>query len=196
MPAWVGTGFLVANNLVMTCNHVLKVREDLRATTCQFNYQLDVGGRELPVTEFRPDCDGPFLTDANIDFSVFALQAPIPPSLATPVRFARRAVREGQRVAIIQHAGGRPKQISFHQNSVTYADERIAQYITSTEPGSSGAPVFDNASFEVVALHNKGGFLPVPGRHGSYLRNEAASANAILARLQEIDPELYRQLTT
>jgi hypothetical protein len=180
----------------MTCNHVIRNRDDLGAATCEFNYQLDVAGRELRITQVRPNPDGQFQTDPALDFSVFDLTGAVAPDLAAPVRFAKKGVREGQRVALIQHPGGRPKEVSMHQNRVTYADQRVVQYVTSTEPGSSGCPVFDNATFEVVAMHNKGGHLPVPGKHGSYLRNEGSSARAILERLKELDPDAYRQLTT
>jgi hypothetical protein len=112
-PGWVGTGFLVSGNRIMTCNHVIRSRDDLGATTCEFNYQLDVAGRELRVTEVRPSPDGGFQTDPALDFSVFELPVAIAPDLAAPVRFAKRGVREGQRVALIQHPGG-PAQGSLH----------------------------------------------------------------------------------
>jgi V8-like Glu-specific endopeptidase len=195
-PGWVGTGFLVAGNRIMTCNHVIRNQDHLKATICEFNYQLDVAGHELRVIEVPPNPDGRFQTDPVVDFSVFELMEAIAPDLAVPVRFAKGKVREGQRVALIQHPGGRPKEVSMHQNRVTYADQQIVQYVTSTEPGSSGCPVFNNATFEVVAVHNKGGHLRVPGKHGSYLRNEGSSTMAILERLKDLDAGAYRQLTT
>jgi V8-like Glu-specific endopeptidase len=190
----VGTGFLVARDLVMTCNHVIPDRDSLGSGSCEFNYQLDAAGRELPVTEVRPNRDGLFHTDAELDFSVFELETAVATSLGVPVRLAKKEAREGQRVAIIQHPGGRPKQISMHQNRVAFADQRIVQYVTSTEPGSSGAPVFDSATFEVVAVHNKGGHVSVPGKHGSYLRNQGSSARAILERLRELDADAHRRV--
>jgi V8-like Glu-specific endopeptidase len=194
-PGWLGTGFLVARNLIMTCHHVIPDRAALGSATCEFNYQLDAAGREVPVTEARPDREGRFHTDTELDFSVLELETAVASDLATPLRLAAKVIREGQRVAIIQHPGGRPKEISMHRNRVAYVDQRVVQYVTSTEAGSSGSPVFDNATYQVVAVHNKGGNLPVPGTHGSYLRNEGSSARAILERLKALDMDAYRELT-
>src|SRR5262249_10238073 len=106
-----------------------------------------------------------------------------------------RAVRQGGRVVIVQHPGGRPKQVSMAKNEIHFADDEIVQYVTSTEGGSSGAPVFDHATFEVVAMHARGGLLPVPGRHGTDPHNQGPAARAILARLRQLDPVMCDRLT-
>ncbi|MBK9054813.1 MAG: trypsin-like peptidase domain-containing protein, partial [Chloroflexi bacterium] len=43
----------------------------------------------------------------------------------------------------------------MQNNFVAFADTRIIQYLTSTEPGSSGSPVFNN-DFVVVGIHHSG----------------------------------------
>ncbi|ODH02276.1 hypothetical protein A4S05_24955 [Nostoc sp. KVJ20] len=59
-------------------------------------------------------------------------------------------------MAIIQHPGGHLKKISIQNNFVAYTDNKVLQYTTSTEPGSSGSPVFDD-DFQVVGIHHSGG---------------------------------------
>ena len=102
-------------------------------------------------------------------------------------------VRRDQRVAIIQHPGGHLKQISMQNNFVAYADSRVVQYTTSTLPGSSGSPVF-NEDFEVVAIHHSGGMLLEPGTDRYYLRNEGMSMIAVLDDLKANAPAIEGRL--
>lgn len=66
--------------------------------------------------------------------------------------------------------------------SVAYVGGNVVQYITSTLPGSSGSPVF-NDSWEVVALHHAGGDIPEPTTQQRYFRNEGILVQSILADL-------------
>jgi V8-like Glu-specific endopeptidase len=71
----------------------------------------------------------------------------------------------------------------MYHNVVTYADDRIVQYLTDTMPGSSGAPVF-NSKWEVVALHHSGGWLEEPEMAGEVLRNEGIAIGRIIDALK------------
>jgi V8-like Glu-specific endopeptidase len=102
-------------------------------------------------------------------------------------------VRKDERVAIIQHPGGHLKQISMQNNFVAYADVRVVQYTTSTLPGSSGSPVF-NEDFKVVAIHHSGGMLLEPGTDRYYLRNEGMSMIAVLDDLKANAPAIEGRL--
>ena len=44
---------------------------------------------------------------------------------------------------IIQHLGGQRKRLGFVRNQVSSFDERVIHYLTDTQEGSSGSPVFD-----------------------------------------------------
>ncbi|MFN9660527.1 MAG: lipase family protein, partial [Cyanobacteriota bacterium] len=61
----------------------------------------------------------------------------------------------GETVNIIQHPNCEPKQMAIRHNQVVDALELFLHYQTDTDPGSSGAPVF-NDQWEVVALHHSG----------------------------------------
>ena len=64
----------------------------------------------------------------------------------------------GHRVAKAAHAQGGPKQVAIRSNfyfdrvSTKEQPDRI-RYLTDTEPGASGSPVFDDR-WQVVALHH------------------------------------------
>ena len=60
----------------------------------------------------------------------------------------------------------------------------MVQYVTSTLPGSSGSPVF-NDNWEVVALQHSGGKLPEPTTRQSYYRKEEIWIGSILKDLPE-----------
>jgi hypothetical protein len=86
-------------------------------------------------------------------------------------------------VNIIQHPYGLPKQIALYHNIVAFADDNRVQYLTDTDRGSSGSPVFDS-NWNVVALHHRGGDLPEPGSGGAtYFRNQGIHVRALLKGL-------------
>jgi V8-like Glu-specific endopeptidase len=58
------------------------------------------------------------------------------------------------------------------------------QYLTDTEPGSSGSPVFDS-QWRLVALHHSGGWLPEPGRETKFYRNEGININRVIDGLKQ-----------
>jgi hypothetical protein len=129
--------------------------------------------------------------NADLDGTVVEIEE-IPDGIV-PLKLAGLAVQRAQRVNIIQHPGGHYKKISMQNNFVAYADARHLQYLTSTEPGSSGSPVF-NDDFVVVGIHHSGGNLLEPGTERHYLRNAGSSMIAVLDDLQTNAPQIYAQL--
>jgi V8-like Glu-specific endopeptidase len=55
-------------------------------------------------------------------------------------------------IHMIQHPGGRPKEIVVFNNRLVNVYENFLEYETDAEPGSSGSPLF-NTSWQVVGLH-------------------------------------------
>jgi V8-like Glu-specific endopeptidase len=82
-----------------------------------------------------------------------------------------RPPEEGDRVYIIQHPEGLPKQIGMHRNLVVHVDDRVVQYLTDTKGGSSGSPVF-NDRWGVVALHSRWVEVPRADGRASMFRNQ------------------------
>jgi V8-like Glu-specific endopeptidase len=112
---------------------------------------------------------------------------------AAPLALTPQRVQRDQRVNIIQHPGGHYKKIAMQKNFAAYADARDVYYMTSTEPGSSGSPVFDN-DFVVVAIHTGSKPVTDPTTGEFYVRNRGSSMIAVLDDLRDNAPEIYRRL--
>ncbi len=177
-----GTGFIVAPGLVLTNNHVLPTLDLAKRARMRFNYEEDLNGRLKPSQYFLGDATSFFVTNATLDYSVVAVRGfpelqygviPISPVVVPSL---------GARVNIIQHPSAGPKQIAMVDNEVEYVDDMIAQYLTDTLPGSSGAPVFDD-DWHLVALHHSGGWLASPSDNSTHFRNEGILRGAILKDL-------------
>lgn len=190
-PSGMGTGFAIAPNLLMTNNHVIPSRETAEQTEYTFNYQLDINGKECQIQTVQALPEGAFYTNAELDYTIITLKDA--PNFGNPLILKNQQMRQDDRVAIIQHPGGHLKKISMQNNFVAYADNEVVQYTTSTLPGSSGSPVFDN-EFKVVAIHHSGGMLPEPSTQRRYLRNAGTSMIAVLKDLQTNAPEMYARL--
>ncbi len=55
-------------------------------------------------------------------------------------------------IHMIQHPGGRPKQVVVFNNRLVNVYENFIEYDTDAEPGSSGSPLF-NTEWQVVGIH-------------------------------------------
>lgn len=187
-----GSGFMIASDLVMTNHHVIKSVDEASASVFQFNYQLDRQRHETPVVAVSALASGQFYTNTDLDFTVIQLRDA--PGSFTPLKLKGVRVKRDDRVNIIQHPGGHYKKISMQNNFVQYADAKVVQYTTSTEPGSSGSPVFDDQDFDVIAIHHSGGRLLEPSTQLRFLRNEGISMVAVLADLKAHAPEIYAKL--
>lgn len=188
LPSGAGSGFMITSDLVMTNNHVIASLEEASRAEFTFNYQLDRSGNALEPMTVGTLPSGLFHTNAALDYSVVQLRNP--PDFGAPLTLRPVLSRRDERVSIIQHPAGQFKKISIQNNFVAYADRQVLQYTTTTLPGSSGAPVFDDA-FQVVAIHREGGVLQEPGSEQRYLRNGGTSMIALLADLKENAPTIY-----
>jgi V8-like Glu-specific endopeptidase len=186
-----GTGFLCGENIIMTNNHVIPSLDVAKQSQFAFFYELDRQQREKQ-TQVISSADTPlFFTDAALDVTVIQI-ADVPEGVQ-PLALKRTRVQKDRRVSIIQHPGGHYKKISMQNNFVEYADTSVIQYTTSTEPGSSGSPVFDD-HFNVIGIHHSGGNLPEPTTGRRYLRNAGSSMIAVLNAVQSNAPEIYSKL--
>jgi V8-like Glu-specific endopeptidase len=189
---WFGTGFLVAPDLLMTNNHVIRTPAEAVSAECSFNYQLGRDGKVLEAVPARTMPDGLFHTDPALDYTVVQL-ADAPGNAFGHLSLTQAVARKDERVAIIQHPGGHLKKISIQNNFVAYSDSRVLQYTTSTLPGSSGSPVL-NDEFEVTAIHHSGGLLKQPDTGKHYLCNAGSSMAAVLHDLEQHAPEIHGRL--
>jgi V8-like Glu-specific endopeptidase len=178
---WTGTGFLVAKDLVMTSHHVVPDRSVLSKVSVRFNYQLTVDGHDAAFERAAPADNGLFHADAATDHALFQLAGAPGDKWGFAPLSARQPVRN-QRVNIIQHPAGMPKQISVQDNRVMFADPQVLQYVTATLNGSSGSPVFDD-NWNVVGVHHAGGLLTEPASGMRVFRNEGIAIPAVLCAM-------------
>lgn len=148
-----GSGSLIASrNFVMTNNHVIPDFATAEVSIAEFDYDED----DILYT-VKLDPDAFFITNKDLDFTIVACDpSPLPLNIkAIPLLTDPQTVTRNERVNIIQHPKGRRKELSLHDNKVTYIYDKGIRYTADTEPGSSGSPVFNN-EWDLVALHHAG----------------------------------------
>lgn len=198
-----GTGFMVSPRLLLTNNHVFRAPDEAAGSVAEFNFKALLDGQTTTPTSFHFAPEDFFLTDPELDFSLVALRDA--PELG---QFGwLRLIGEtgklmvGEKVNIIQHPNGEPKQIAVRENQVVDELELFLHYKTDTAPGSSGSPVF-NDQWEVVALHHsgvperdaQGRIVTTDGRvwadwmgehRVAWKANEGARVSRLVARIQK-----------
>lgn len=178
----VGTGFFIAPGRVLTNHHVLfyeGAAADRVILWMDYAIQSD-GTLPLPtqVIIAEPKIQG----DSKHDWGT--LEVPDPRAAAVPALSlgSQQAVKAGDHVSIIQHPHGLPKKLGVFGSEVRYADKDVIQYLTDTEQGSSGSPVF-NHRWEVVALHHR---WTVAGEKGGEqeCRNQGVNIDRVIEALR------------
>lgn len=167
-----GTGFMISPSLLITNNHVLTSAADAQHSRVEFNYQDGLDGKPMPAASFDLKPQVFFETDAQLDFTVVAVDETshtVQP--LTSFGHARLIKQEGKALLgeylnIIQHPNGEPKQVAVRENRLVARLDQFLHYETDTAPGSSGSPVF-NDQWEVVALHHSG--VPATDEQGRLL---------------------------
>jgi S1-C subfamily serine protease len=176
-----GSGFLTHDDLLITNHHVLSDYATAREATVLFNYQQTVAGLSAEVDErtLLPDS---FFRTSEIDDWTAVRVADHPTAQWGELLLEPATIKAGSRVNIVQHPAGQQKRISLLFNVVAYVGSNRVQYLTDTEPGSSGSPVFDE-QWKVVALHHSGGWLTEPGGsdpNAIFYRNEGILIDVII----------------
>jgi V8-like Glu-specific endopeptidase len=154
-----GTGFLIEGGYLITNNHVILDAKMAADTRIEFNYELDANGQIKSRSTYRLNADS-FVSspDAELDFVRVKVIDDTSQPLAQwgHLRFASGSIPVvGEPATIIQHPKGQDKQIALNANEVISVWKQYLFYNTDTEPGSSGAPVF-NRNWEVMAVHHAG----------------------------------------
>jgi endonuclease G len=183
-----GTGFLVSPSLIITNNHVIDTEDSARYSLAYFNYQDDLDHAPCAAEYFRLNPDAFFETSRDLDFTLVAVE-PLSrdgTSLSDfgflPLIPEPGKVLDGEYVSIIQHPSGAPKAVSVRENQVVGVAGNYLHYVTDTEPGSSGSPVFSD-DWKVVALHHAG--VKDPDDDTKYIANEGVRVSAIVTCLAD-----------
>lgn len=150
-----GTAFHVGDDLLLTNHHVLFADSGNVATSVEawFGYERSFGGR----TKAHISVPGRVETitgDPAHDWAVIRLARSVPSGTAVIGLTGAPPIGVDDRVYIIQHPSGGVKKIGMIHNVVRYVDDDVIRYLTDTQGGSSGSPVF-NEQWQVVALHQQ-----------------------------------------
>lgn len=153
-----GTGFRIAQDWLITNWHVFhRTSDDLSATsiTAEFGYEDDGNGK--PLRSILISCDpASIVTNKADDWAIIRATEPLEDNWPI-IKLAEAASPTiGMFAYIIQHPAGESKRLGFVRNQVSSFDDSVVHYLTDTQEGSSGAPVFD-ASGRLIAIHHAGG---------------------------------------
>jgi endonuclease G len=171
-----GSGFLVAPGVLMTNHHVFAKAAEARHSLADFDFELDVKGRERTPVHFGFDPDRLFYANAALDFAIVAVQPRAVDGARDlkswgwlPLDGRPGKADPGEYLSIIQHPSGERKQVVVRENKVLKYDGDVLWYATDTVGGSSGSPAF-NRFWQVVALHHSG--VPRKDSKGRWLTTD------------------------
>ncbi len=156
-----GTGFLISHALMMTNNHVLANMDEARGSAVEFDFYERSNGQSTPTSFFRLAPQRFFITDEELDFTIVGVEEFSSDNAALADRPRVRLIAESGKILVhepanvIQHPAGRPQEIAIKNNHVTQSLDDFLHYVSDTEQGSSGSPVF-NMQWELAALHHSG----------------------------------------
>jgi V8-like Glu-specific endopeptidase len=178
-----GSGFRIAPDLLLTNWHVLHDDNGTRATTvtAEFGYEDDGKGGVLTPVPITCDVES-IVSDQADDWAV--IRANVPLRDAWPVVRLSAAVEPAISTSayIVQHPGGDRKRLGFVRNQVSSFDDRVLHYLTDTQQGSSGSPVFD-AEGKLIGLHHAGGTPQVVVGKPPMSKNEGIRIPRVVAGL-------------
>lgn len=160
-----GTAWMVAPNLALTCRHVIEAIGPMDAplgpeeTQAQISnalmtFDYTAGGKGLQYK--IESLEYPLLESCSLDYALLRVED----RDDRPLRergYLRLDMDSPFTVQtslyIIQHPLGQPQQVSGDLYVQPGTSPGTIFYKTPTNPGTSGSPVFNRASWRVVALH-------------------------------------------
>jgi V8-like Glu-specific endopeptidase len=168
-PEAPATAFLIADDLIVTNNHVFPDETSAKSVSVRFNYQRGLDGRLLRWEEYALGPATYFHTNDQLDYTIVAVEGAPGVKWGNVELFAgEAALRSGSDVIIVEHPQGEPKRLAIVQNTITAIDPPHVKYTADTDIGSSGSPVFD-VQWRLIAVN----------RWGSPTENEGVLASAI-----------------
>ncbi|WP_165073144.1 trypsin-like peptidase domain-containing protein [Paludisphaera rhizosphaerae] len=178
-PHGMGSGFLLAGNIMVTNHHVIPDARTAAESRIEFNFEEDFGGRLQALAPYRLR---PETTRVNEELDWCIVEVVDDPARPLgdwgQLEWATTPPKVGDHVTIVQHPAGGPKQVALTANQVVNIFDHRLQYTTDTLPGSSGSPVFNDA-WKVVALHHAGGNLVANALGTKLFVNEGILASFI-----------------
>ena len=177
-----GTGFRIAQKLILTNEHVLFPKERIATRVfADFLFDIDGNGAALDITSLQGDA-ATIVGDRTDDWAVIQV-AGMDARWPTIDLTSAPAPQAGDAAYILQHPGGHRKRLGFVRNTISDVTAQVVHYLTDTEPGSSGAPVFD-AQGRCIAIHHAGGEAQEVVGKPPVSKNEGILISRVLSGLQ------------
>mgnify|MGYP003663040401 CR=1 FL=1 len=153
-----GTGFAVAQGLILTNNHVLPTEAWAARGQIEFGYWSSTPDPQQRRVTLALDPGRFFLTDLRLDFTLVAFEErardiihKVFGSIDILPQSGKALI--GEAVNVIQHGGGGPQTVSLRDNVVVDIFDDWLHYTSDTDEGASGAPVL-NDQWQLAALHH------------------------------------------
>jgi hypothetical protein len=200
-----GTGWIIGPNMLLTNHHVIAARfpgeldasatdmlNQARGTIAWFGYN----SWNAVHVDYR--CKDILQSSEKLDYALLLMEDN---SISGDVPFSnwgrlsivsvQPLFEKGSRLNIIQHPRGEEKRFAIRSNfyvgkiSISEQPARI-QYLTDTEPGASGSPIF-NDNWQVIGMHHAAIRVPETQYKGEVIKynNQGVEITAILSDLEE-----------
>ncbi len=205
-----GTGWLIAPGVLVTNHHVIAARSEAESPVAESDFldqasQASVwfGYDEWDRPHVDYGCTEVIWKDVDLDCVLLRIaDLPLSGPEISVVKWSWLSVlqefpklKKGDRLNIIQHPLGGPKRLAIRSNFYVenYSDLGTAsrfRYLSDTEPGSSGSPIFTD-SWQVVGLHHAAVRVPEAQFQGRVIKfnNQGVRMSAIIDSL----PQLARE---
>jgi V8-like Glu-specific endopeptidase len=179
-----GTGFRIGPDLLLSNWHVLSpLGEAATAVTATFGYEDDGQGGGLAGTAIGCDVAS-IKSDKADDWGVVRVNEPLAAAIPTLSLEQTAVAKVDDGAFIIQHPGGHRKRVAFARNRVTHVSDRVVQYLTDTQVGSSGSPVLDEHG-RLISLHHAGGRPQEVAGQVPLRKNEGIRIDRVAAGIQQ-----------
>ena len=171
------TGFLIKDNLLMTNQHCISNQLECESATAIFGFQKQKDGPTNRGKKYQ--CDQYIKSNKNLDYSILKLKG-LPGETWGVIPLSNNSGSDDQKIYIVQHPGGKAKQISILDCAITksevngLSDKTDFSHRCDTKGGSSGSPVFD-MTHKIIGLHHYG-----VDEDGFWTNNRAVQINQIL----------------
>jgi V8-like Glu-specific endopeptidase/endonuclease/exonuclease/phosphatase family metal-dependent hydrolase len=185
--SWVGTGFLVSKNILLTNHHVINSQAVANQSIAIFNFEKEPDGGFKKTKNFHCNPARLFISSPENEFDyTFVWLDGNPGEEFGWIKLDRTGFRiiENEFANIIQHPGGEPKAIAIQENKINNHNQVFMHYTSDTTGGSSGAAVLNN-DWQLIGLHH------ASRQRNNTVENEGIKITAIAAHLEKLsmDPE-------
>ncbi len=171
------SGTMISPNLFLTASHCVE-SGDATKNFLSFNYEKAKGSSNLlKQSHFRVlevvEEGGSYETD----YAILKIEGN-PGSKFGYTKISDKETKIGDRLTIIQHPSGKPKQVEVGQRGKVQSGVYMGYGDIDTEPGSSGSGVLD-ADGKLVGVHTNGGCGSTSGENKAVMMTEILKVSKV-----------------